>query len=196
MDSIELKKVLDLHKMWLEDETGGQRAPLSGADLSGADLSRANLSGADLSRANLSGANLFRANLSGADLFRANLSEADLSGADLSRANLSGADLSGADLSRANLSGADLPAPTMLLLASWGACSPELTLDLMRFNAANHPNPSKFVEWANVGPCPYVDEKIQRAANFQEARKLYTPGPAPSAYQLMVRLLAEKCKNA
>ena len=79
----------------------GERADLSGADLSGADLSRANLSGADLS-----GANLSRADLSGANLSRADLSVADLSGAYLSRANLSRADLSGADLSRADLSGA------------------------------------------------------------------------------------------
>ena len=96
MDTAKLKDILDKHLRWLRDEDGGERADLSGADLSGADLFRANLSGA-----NLSGADLFRANLSGADL-----SGADLSGADLFRANLSGANLSGADLFRANLSGA------------------------------------------------------------------------------------------
>ena len=80
------------------------RANLSGADLSGADLYGAYLSGADLSRANLSGAYLSRANLSGANLSRANLSRANLSGAYLSRANLSGVDLSRANLSRADLS--------------------------------------------------------------------------------------------
>ena len=115
---IDLKDVLTKHQKWLNDEPGGVRAYLSGANLSRAYLSRANLSRAYLSRADLSGANLSganlsraylsRADLSGADLSGANLSGADLSGAYLSRANLSGADLSGADLSRADLSGADL----------------------------------------------------------------------------------------
>ena len=95
---MDLKEILEKHKKWLRGEGGGERANLSGAD-----LSRANLSRADLSGANLYGANLSRANLSGA-----NLSGAGLSGADLSWANLSGADLSWANLSRANLSGANL----------------------------------------------------------------------------------------
>ena len=49
MNATELKEVLDKHLKWLRSEDGGERA-----DLSGADLSRANLSGANLSRANLS----------------------------------------------------------------------------------------------------------------------------------------------
>ena len=59
-----LKQILELHKKWLNNEGGGKRADLSGADLrsaylGGADLRRADLSGADLSGANLSGANLW-----------------------------------------------------------------------------------------------------------------------------------------
>jgi hypothetical protein len=68
--AIEWREILEKHAAWLYG-TGGERANLSGADLSGADLSGANLSGADLSRANL-----FRADLSEANLFRADLSEA------------------------------------------------------------------------------------------------------------------------
>ena len=94
MDLSKLSEILRKHSLWLAGSPKGERANLSGADLSWANLSRANLSGANLSRANLSGANLSRANLSGV-----NLSRADLSGANLSRANLSGANLSGADLS-------------------------------------------------------------------------------------------------
>ena len=45
-----IKEVIALHEDWLNDETGGVRANLSGANLSGADLS-----GADLRRANLRG---------------------------------------------------------------------------------------------------------------------------------------------
>ena len=96
MNARRLKDILEKHLKWLRDEVGGERANLSGADLSGAYLYGANLSGADLS-----GANLYVANLSWA-----NLSGANLSGANLSWANLSGADLSGADLSGANLYGA------------------------------------------------------------------------------------------
>ena len=70
---MDLKQILELHKKWLNNEDGGKRAYLSGADLSSAYLSSANLSGANLSSANLSGA----------DLRSADLRSADLSGADL-----------------------------------------------------------------------------------------------------------------
>ena len=76
----------------------GQKAVLSGADLSGAVLRGAVLSGADLSGAVLRGAVLRGAVLSGADLRGAVLSGAVLSGAVLRGADLSGADLSGAVL--------------------------------------------------------------------------------------------------
>ena len=72
MSSEEIKKVLDLHKKWL-NEQGGERANLRWADLSGADLRVATLSGADLR-----GADLSVANLRGADLCGANLRGADL----------------------------------------------------------------------------------------------------------------------
>ena len=78
MTSEEIKKVLDLHKKWLNNEQGGEKANLRWANLSGADLSWADLSEANLSEANLSGADL-----SWADLRRADLSEADLRGANL-----------------------------------------------------------------------------------------------------------------
>jgi hypothetical protein len=173
------------------------RAHLSRADLSWADLSRADLSRADLSRADLSGANLSGANLSGANLSRANLS-----GANLSRANLSGADLSGADLSRADLSGANLsganyatttrwPSPGAVLLAEWGT-SQHVTA-LMRYDAANHPlGSAPFDAWAAGGPCPYDGCAFGRAAHFTEDRTAWSPGPAPSALDLVRRLFAEK----
>jgi uncharacterized protein YjbI with pentapeptide repeats len=67
MTESDIKKTLEEHICWLNDE-GGRRA--------------------DLSEANLRRANLRRANLSGADLRRADLRRADLSEADLSEANL------------------------------------------------------------------------------------------------------------
>ena len=91
MNTSELQKILDEHKVWVESfRLRGDRA-----DLSGANLRLANLRGADLSGANLRGADLRGANLRGADLRLANLRDADLSGANLRGADLRGADLDG-----------------------------------------------------------------------------------------------------
>jgi hypothetical protein len=98
IDPQELKNILEKHRKWAMNESDGERANLSYADLSGANLSYADLSYADLSGANLSGANLSYANLSGANLSGANLRGANLSGANLSYADLRGANLSGANL--------------------------------------------------------------------------------------------------
>ena len=84
----ELNEILRKHKLWLDNQEGGECAYLQGANLRGA-----NLLGADLQRANLLDANLL-----GADLQRANLLDADLRGADLRDADLRGADLRDADL--------------------------------------------------------------------------------------------------
>ncbi|EBS2184274.1 pentapeptide repeat-containing protein [Salmonella enterica subsp. enterica serovar Chester] len=122
MNSADLSKILEEHKVWITSmrESGSRAnlcdANLRGADLSGADLRGADLSGADLRGADLCGADLCDANLSGADLSGADLSGADLRGADLCDANLSGADLSGADLRGADLRGADLPDLTFVIL--------------------------------------------------------------------------------
>ena len=98
MTSEEIKKVLDSHQKWINEEDGGERA-----DLRGVNLREANLRGAKLSRANLRGANLRWADLRGADLRGADLYRANLCWTDLSEADLRGADLREADLSRANL---------------------------------------------------------------------------------------------
>jgi hypothetical protein len=141
-------------------------------------------------RANLIGANLSGADLSGADLRSANLSGADLSGADLSGADLRSANLSGADLS-----GADLPSPTVVLLASWGTVSDQLCADLMLFDSQCHPDPVAFDMWVSTGTCPYSGVKVQRAANFAEKKELWGQGQASSIYDLMARVLAEKCEG-
>ena len=87
----QLDDILRKHALWINNESGGERANLSGAD-----LYQANLRGADLSGADLREANLYQANLRGADLSGADLSGADLRGANLSEANLSEANLRGA----------------------------------------------------------------------------------------------------
>ena len=92
MKAIEIKKILEEHKKWLDWDGKKSNNPclndavLSGADLRRADLRRADLIGADLRRADLSGADLIGADLRRADLRRADLSEAVLEGADLRRA--------------------------------------------------------------------------------------------------------------
>ena len=128
MNGEEIRIVLEKHEKWLNNELGGIRADLSGADIYGLDLRGANLYGANLIRADLRvaylikadlrEANLSGANLSGADLYEANLSGADVSGADLREANLSGANLSGANLSGADLRGADLSGANLRLAKS------------------------------------------------------------------------------
>ena len=103
-----IQEVLARHKKWLENDEGGQRADLRGADLKSADLRGANLREADLQRADLWGANLREADLREADLRDANLQRADLWGANLQRADLRGADLREADLREADLRDANL----------------------------------------------------------------------------------------
>ena len=86
MTANEIMVILDRHKKWLNNDPGGGRANLQGANLWGADLQDANLQDANLWGADLQGANLWGANLQGA-----NLCGADLRGANLQDANLCGA---------------------------------------------------------------------------------------------------------
>jgi hypothetical protein len=127
MNTADLRKILDEHKIWIESfGENGSRANLRGADLRGADLRDADLRDADLRGADLRGADLYDANLRGADLRGADLRDADLRdadlrgadlrGADLYDANLRGANLRGADLCGADLRGADLPDHTFVIM--------------------------------------------------------------------------------
>ena len=93
MKQEEINKILKLHKKWLNDEEGGVRADLCGADLRDANLGFANLRDANLRGADLCGANLGDANLRNADLCGANLRGVNLCGANLGGANFGGADL-------------------------------------------------------------------------------------------------------
>ena len=118
MNSEEIRKMLENHKKWLFNESGGIRADLCGADLRGeylceVNLREANLYEADLRGADLRGANLYHADLRGADLRGANLYHADFCGANFYRADLTGAylcraDLRGAYLCEVNLREANL----------------------------------------------------------------------------------------
>jgi hypothetical protein len=89
MNTEQLQHTLEQHKLWLRGE-GGQKANLSGSDLSGS-----NLYGCDLREADLSGSNLRGCNLSGSNLRECNLRGCDLRECDLYGCNLREADLSG-----------------------------------------------------------------------------------------------------
>ncbi|EJB1261908.1 pentapeptide repeat-containing protein [Salmonella enterica] len=117
MNSADLSKILEEHKVWITSmHESGSRANLCGANLRGANLCGADLRGANLYDANLCDANLRGANLLGADLYDADLYDANLCGANLCGANLRGANLCGADLRGANLRGANLPDLTFVIL--------------------------------------------------------------------------------
>ena len=96
--AMDIQETLRLHKLWLGRDGKGEKADLSGANLSGAGLREADLCEADLREAYLRWADLSRADLRWADLRGADLREADLRRADLRGANLSWADLRGANL--------------------------------------------------------------------------------------------------
>lgn len=164
------------------------RVIFSHADLSGTNLQGSTLYDAVLQRITLSYANLTSATLTSANLHAARLIDANLTNANLSNTNLTFCSLMGA-----NLKHAQLPSPTMVLLADWGSPSDELTADLMVWDSLNHPNPDAFKVWADGGICPYSEVSIQRAANFKEKRGLWGKGKGCSPYELMQRLLAEKC---
>jgi len=183
MNSGDLKKVRDLHAAWLRDEVGGVRADLRSADLSYADLRSADLRSADLRSADLRYA----------DLRYANLRSADLSYADLRYADLRSADLRSADLRYADLRSADLPSPGVVLLSDWGSLANESVAALMRLDASAHPDPEAFDRWARGGSCPYSGVKVQRAANFNENKDLWIPGPPPTLWEAMCMVLDEKC---
>lgn len=168
-------------------------ANLSGANLIWSDLCYANIKNAYLFDANLQRTTLMNANLCSVNLVNANLHGAWLRDANLAGANLANANLTFCFLTGANLKDANLPSPTTVLLADWERLSYDLTADLMVWDSLNHPDPTAFDRWANGGSCPYSETKVQRAANFRESQELWGKGKVCSPYELMQRVLAEKC---
>ncbi|ECZ9315143.1 pentapeptide repeat-containing protein [Salmonella enterica subsp. enterica serovar Newport] len=89
MNSADLSKILEEHKVWITSmRESGSRANLRGANLCDANLRDADLRGANLCDANLRDADLRGANLRDADLRGANLCDANLCDANLRDANL------------------------------------------------------------------------------------------------------------
>ena len=128
----------------------------------------------------------------GSDGERANLRWANLSGANLRWANLRGADLCEADLRGAkNVTFLSFPSLNTISSPALGELSDELTLELMRRDAAAHPYPERFDEWKNGGSCPY--QGVERWWLFDMKRELYKPGPPTmSDYELIVAICKDK----
>jgi len=70
--------------------------------------------------------------------------------------------------------------------------STNLNRELMRYDAAFHPFPEAFQQWAHGGMCPYSDafmrfgKKAVRAINgFYPSRRVYSSGPALKATELL-----------
>jgi uncharacterized protein YjbI with pentapeptide repeats len=108
-----LQRTVELHRMFLAGEQGGEPANLAGIDLYGVNLTNANLRGVNLEGASLRRALLWATDLKSANLKETNLKhaileEADLREALLTNASLKGANLEHSDLRGANLSNADL----------------------------------------------------------------------------------------
>jgi hypothetical protein len=82
----------------------------------------------------------------------------------------------------------------MILLADWGNLSNKTTIALMRLDASAHPEGKEaFNKWVAGGDCPYMNCQVRRAANFVEAKKLWSPGPPPTLWEAMCMVLNEKC---
>ena len=212
MEAKNLSDIIEMHHKWMLGLPGGERANLRGANLQGADLRKADLRKANLREANLrwanlrladlQGANLGGADLRGVDLRKADLQEANLRWANLRLADLQGADLRRADLRKADLWGAnlqeaDLPSPSMVLSAYWSHLPDKITIALMRLDCSACPDGvTRFDRWANGGPCPYTNARVERVANFTESASLWrTHGwrNPPSLYRCMSMVLDECC---
>ena len=133
MDSSGLQKILEKHKLWLDNKGRvGERAYFDGVDLSKNDLSSNNLEGVFFRGANLREANLAEARLTRSDFRRTNLAGADLAGAilndtnfgwaNLTNANLQGVTLIEAAMLDANFTGTDLSGAELSRSFLYRAC--------------------------------------------------------------------------
>ena len=170
MNGEEIRIMLEKHEKWLNNEIGGIRADLRGADLYGVDLRGANLYGANLIRADLR-----IADLSGANLREAVLRETNLSGASLREADLSGANLRGANLRVADLRGADLIG-TSLREADLGGANLRGT----NLYGAN-------LKWAKNIPSYVCHLVCPEEGSFIGFKKAHTP--VPDSREVIVKLL-------
>lgn len=108
MEMSELNNILALHKKWLNNEEGGERADLHGADLDHVCLDNVDFRNANLREVSFRDAVITNSDFRGADLYEADFRFAFLQGSDFSAANLKDADFTYANLRNADFYNADL----------------------------------------------------------------------------------------
>ncbi|HZB90002.1 MAG TPA: pentapeptide repeat-containing protein [Stellaceae bacterium] len=108
LDAQVLAALLERHRRYLRNQSGGARAILRQCDLSGLDLSGGDWTNSEFLVCKFDGANLQRAVFRHANLFGARFNNCDLSSADFEKADLRGAKFELANLTGAHLGGADL----------------------------------------------------------------------------------------
>jgi uncharacterized protein YjbI with pentapeptide repeats len=108
LDATSVAALLERHRRYLRNQSGGARAILRQCDLSGLDLSGGDWTNSEFLVCKFDGANLQRAVFRHANLFGARFNNSDLSGADFEKADLRGAKFELANLTGAHLGGADL----------------------------------------------------------------------------------------
>jgi len=193
----EVDERITLHQLWVNKKKGGKRADFSSDILIGINFHRCNLKRAFFTSAYLRYCDFINVDLRGADFIQTNLHGCRFQDTDLRLAVLRGANLEEASFQGTDLRETYLPAPTMVLLANWRNrnLSRDLIRELMRYDAANHPDGTvAFNRWSKGGhyeDYPYRSQKIERAANFTEDPNLWEPGPSKSAYELMALVLKE-----
>jgi hypothetical protein len=127
---------------------------------------------------------------------------------DMSRLSFDGFPFKGTVFRNCNFFRSYLPNPLVVLQASWGSVSDELCIELMKFDAQNHPFPQAFDIWKKDGDCPYSvfanknkarSISIERAVNFKENKELWNHGlliqKVKSPLELMLMLFEEKQIN-
>lgn len=105
-----LNEIAELHKRFMNGQSGGRRAMLRREDLSGLSLKGRDMRQADLSGCDMTGMDLSGANFREASLYACNLTKADLNGTCFVRADMRGCKIENADLENADLDSADLRA--------------------------------------------------------------------------------------
>lgn len=108
LDANAIAALLERHRRYLRNQSGGARAMLRQCDLSGLDLSGGDWTNSEFLVCKFDGANLQRSVFRHANLFGARFNSSDLSGADFEKADLRGAKFELANLTGAHLGGADL----------------------------------------------------------------------------------------
>lgn len=166
MDNAKLKKILENHRHWLNEDCEGwenMRADLSNADLRYAELRCADLRYANLRNTDLTYTDLRSASLHNADLRNTDLRNADLRYAALHNANLRNADLRNADLRYATLHNTDLR-----------------NADLTYANLINADLRSADLRYADLRYVNMTGVRLRYAYNLDKTIGLYLPIACPS----------------